>query len=49
MTTVSSLTAEERLRYDANVKGNEVQLITDTHHNELECKSHAFSLEDFFA
>jgi hypothetical protein len=47
MTTVSFLTAEERLRYDANVKGNEVQLITDTHHNELECKSRAFSLEDF--
>jgi hypothetical protein len=49
MTTVSFLTAEERLRYDATVTGNEVQLFTDTRHNESECNSKSFSLEDFLS
>ncbi len=47
MTTVSFTTAEEGLRYDATVIGNEVQLITDTLHHESECNPQSFSLEDF--
>ncbi|KAL3800064.1 hypothetical protein ACHAW5_003712 [Stephanodiscus triporus] len=49
LTTVSFLTAEERLRYDATVTGNEVQLFTDTRHYESECNSQPFSLEDILS
>jgi hypothetical protein len=47
MTTVSFTTAEEGLKYDATVTGNEVQLITDALHHESECNSQSFSLEEF--
>ena len=47
MTALSFTSAEEGLRYDATVTGNEVQLITDALHHESECNSQSVSLEDF--
>lgn len=49
ITKVSFQTAEERLRFHAKVTGNEVQLSTETQHNESEINPYVYSLENFLS
>lgn len=48
-TTVSFLTAGDRIRYDALVTKNEVQLIMHQQHTESECNNKSFTLVDFLS
>ncbi len=47
--TVSFLTAGDRIRYDALVTRNEVQLMMHQQHTEAECNNKSFTIVDFLS
>ena len=47
--SLSFVTADDGLRYDAEVRGNTVELIMNTQHYEAECNSQSCSLENLLS